>query len=108
MFDFRGCCFKTLLQASEYREKDKQVVWALKKFQGQDDHAIMLRVTIPNLEKTRRREFGPIRITFEIPMLNCSRLVVRYLRILNVRSRLIPDHCDEMNKWLLTQFLCCF
>jgi len=71
-------------QASEYREKDKQVVWVLKKFNGQDDHSITLRTTIPNLDKTRRREFGPIRISFEIPMYNCSRLVVRYLRILNV------------------------
>jgi AP-4 complex subunit mu-1 len=72
------------IQASEYREKDKQVVWVLKKFGGQDSHKIQLRATIPNLAKMRSREFGPIRISFEIPMYNSSRLVVRYLRILNV------------------------
>jgi hypothetical protein len=55
-------------QAVEYREKDKQVVWVLKKFNGGEDHSITLRATIPNLEKTRNREFGPIRISFEIPM----------------------------------------
>lgn len=72
------------IQASEYREKDKQVIWALKRFPGGDEHSIMIRATIPNLANIKKREFGPIRISFEIPMYNCSRLVVRYLRILNV------------------------
>ena len=56
------------MQASEYREKDKQVVWALKKFNGGESHSIMLRATIPNVDRTRQREFGPIRVSFEIPM----------------------------------------
>ena len=67
---------------AEYKEKDKEVTWTIKKFQGQSEHTLVTRVTLTSAStSTTRKELGPIRLNFEVPMYNASHLQVRYLRI---------------------------
>ena len=69
-------------QMAEYKEKDKEVTWTIKKFQGQSEHTLVTRITLTSAStSTTRKELGPIRLNFEVPMYNASHLQVRYLRI---------------------------
>ena len=69
-------------QTAEYKEKDKEVTWTIKKFQGQSEHTLVTRITLTSAStSTTRKELGPIRLNFEVPMYNASHLQVRYLRI---------------------------
>ena len=69
-------------QSAEFKEKEKEVHWMIKKFQGQSEHTLVARITLtsPKTSMTRK-ELGPIRLNFEVPMYNASHLQVRYLRI---------------------------
>ena len=69
-------------QVAEYKESGKEVEWTIKKFQGQTEHTLVARITLtaPSNAMTRK-ELGPIRLSFEVPMYNASHLQVRYLRI---------------------------
>lgn len=75
-------------QAVEYSAKDREVVWTIKKFQGQAEHTLRTRITLSTQSSAAlRKELGPISMQFEIPMYNTSNLQVRYLPH--------EDFCDE-------------
>ena len=64
-----------LNQAVEYVSKDREVVWQIKKFQGQQEHTLRTRITLAGAAPTNlRKEMGPISMAFEIPMYNTSNL----------------------------------
>lgn len=69
-------------QQAEYNQADKKVTWVVKKFVGNTEHSIRIKITLssPSTINTRK-EIGPVSLGFEIPMYNVSNLAVRYLRI---------------------------
>lgn len=78
-------------QAAEYRAKDRQVIWQIKKFTGGTEHTLRVRITLSTPSTgSVRKEMGPIGMTFEIPMYNVSHLQVRYLRIAEANKSYKP------------------
>jgi len=70
-------------QASEYEQKDRRIVWKIKKFAGGTEQTLRTKITLSQSSTAGiRKEIGPISMQFEIPMYNPSNLQVRYLRIL--------------------------
>lgn len=61
---------------------EKKLRWMVKKFPGNTELAIRIRVTLssPTTAATRK-EVGPVSMNFEVPMYNVSSLQVKYLRI---------------------------
>jgi AP-4 complex subunit mu-1 len=75
-------------QATEYDEKERKVIWRIKKFAGGREHTLRAKITLSSAHSsTVRKEIGPISMGFEIPMYNPSGLSVRYLRILQDKSQ---------------------
>ena len=65
-------------QLVEYVQKDREVVWQIKKFQGQAEHVLRVRISLSSPSTSNiRKEVGPISMSFEIPMFNTSNLQVR-------------------------------
>jgi len=74
-------------QAAEYDQKERKVIWKIKKFQGGTEQTLRAKIVLGSAHTTTvRKEVGPISMTFEIPMFNPSSLQVRYLRILENAS----------------------
>lgn len=67
---------------SEYSPLDKRIIWNIRKFPGQTELTLRMKITLDSpITASHRKELGPISMTFEIPMYNISNLQVRYLRI---------------------------
>jgi AP-4 complex subunit mu-1 len=63
-------------------ESQPCVVWTLKKFPGNTEQCVRVRVTLKEpAGPLTRKEVGPISLAFEVPMYNVSNLQVKYLRI---------------------------
>eukprot|EP00940_MAST-03C_sp_MAST-3C-sp2_P002332 g2332.t1 len=78
-------------QVAEYREKQKKVFWAIRKFPGKSEFQLRVKVSLASGFKSHmRKEFGPIAMRFEIPMYNASQLQVRYLRIADTSATYKP------------------
>lgn len=78
-------------QAVEYKAKDKQVTWTIKKFTGGSELTLRTKITLSSPSGASvRKELGPISMTFEIPMYNVSNLQVRYLRIAEAHKSYKP------------------
>lgn len=78
-------------QQVEFVAKDREVVWQIKKFQGQQEHTLRTRITLSSQSSSNlRKELGPISMSFEIPMYNTSNLQVRYLRIAETHKNYKP------------------
>lgn len=80
-----------VVSQAEYRSKDKEVVWLIKKFQGGTEHVLRAKITLsaPSTSSIRK-EIGPISVNFEIPMYNVSNLQVKYLRIADTSKSYKP------------------
>lgn len=77
--------------SAEYKEKDKVVVWSIKRFNGGEEHILTIRCTLAkSATHNVKKEFGPISVEFEIPMFNVSNLMVRYLRIADTHAKYKP------------------
>lgn len=69
-------------QAAEYDQKERKVVWKIKKFGGGTEQTLRCRIALDSAHTVAvRKEVGPINMNFEVPMFNPSNLQVRYLRI---------------------------
>lgn len=67
---------------TEYMINEKNVLWTLKKVQGNSDYYLKARISLENpITSLIKREIGPVSLNFEVPMYNVSGLQVRYLRI---------------------------
>ncbi len=78
-------------QGAEYREKDRKVIWAIRKFPGKSEMTLRTKVSLSsNFKSHMKKEFGPISMRFEIPMYNASKLQVRYLRIADPSAKYKP------------------
>jgi AP-4 complex subunit mu-1 len=67
---------------AEWVQREHKLVWNMKKFPGGSEQTLKAKITLSHSATTQiRREFGPINMSFEIPMYNVSNLQVRYLRI---------------------------
>ncbi len=69
-------------QTAEYVDADKVVVWAIKKFPGQSEQQLRVRLSLNNTSAATRAEIGPVTMDFEIPMWNPSSMNIRFLRII--------------------------
>jgi AP-4 complex subunit mu-1 len=74
-------------QAVEYDEKERMLRWKIKKFSGNAEHTVRVKVTLSSASTAAvKKEIGPISMNFEIPMYTPSGLQVRYLRILENKN----------------------
>jgi len=74
-------------QTTEYDQKERKVIWKIKKFKGGTEQTLRAKITLGSANSNSiRKEIGPISMQFEIPMYNPSNLQVRYLRILENKS----------------------
>lgn len=79
-------------QTAEFDAKSREVVWAIKKFQGGTEQVLRTRITLSAPSGAQiRKEIGPISLSFEIPMYNSSGLQVRYLRIAETSKSYKPS-----------------
>lgn len=78
-------------QAAEYIEGEKVVAWAIKKFQGQSEQQIRIRLTLQTPCPNARAEIGPVSMDFEIPMWNPSTMNIRFLRIIERSEQYKPQ-----------------
>jgi len=70
------------MPSAEFINAEKKILWTMKKFPGQTEQTLKVKVTLDKACTSQiRREIGPVNMTFEIPMFNVSNLNVRYLRI---------------------------
>jgi AP-4 complex subunit mu-1 len=68
--------------SSEYSAQEKKMVWSIRKFPGQSEMSIRVKITLDTpVTAAHRKEISHISMSFEIPMYNISNLQVRYLRI---------------------------
>jgi len=67
-----------------------------KKFQGQQEQTIRMKLNLENTSGNYKKEVGPISLSFEIPMYLCSSFGVQYLRIADQNSTVVPF------KWVRT------
>ncbi|EFC48895.1 clathrin coat assembly protein [Naegleria gruberi] len=90
---------KETQQSYEYKEKDKVVIWGIKKFPGASEQFIKLRITLPEPNRIDERKLiGPVSMKFEIPMHNMSGLQLRYLKIGN--DSLNNDNKNKQKRWV--------
>lgn len=69
-------------QIAEFNKAENSVKWHIKKIPGNTEVMLRVKVGLSSAATTStRKEFGPISLSFEIPMYNVSKLQVRYLRI---------------------------
>jgi AP-4 complex subunit mu-1 len=69
-------------QVAEFNKSENNVKWNIKKIPGNTEQTLRVRIALSTpAGASTRKEFGPISLSFEIPMYNVSKLQVRYLRI---------------------------
>jgi len=78
-------------QTTEYLEADKTVVWTIKKFPGQSEQQIRIRLSLPSSTAQTRAEIGPVTMDYEIPMWNPSTMAIRFLRIIERNDAYKPS-----------------
>lgn len=77
-------------QSYEYKQNDKKVIWAIKKFTGGSEHMCRAKITLASPATVNtKKEIGPVSMKFEIPMHNVSGVQVRFLRV-DDRSKAEP------------------
>ena len=65
------------VSATEYQEKEKRMVWTIRKVSGGSEMSLRMKITLDQpITPAHRREMGPISMQFEIPMYNVSNLQV--------------------------------
>ena len=64
----------------DYIAQDKQIVWVIKKFSGGSEMTLRVKVSLSTDIAQCKREFGPVSVSFELPMMVCSNLNIRYLK----------------------------
>eukprot|EP00761_Pharyngomonas_kirbyi_P002050 gb/GECH01002054.1/.p1 GENE.gb/GECH01002054.1/~~gb/GECH01002054.1/.p1 ORF type:complete len:436 (+),score=89.76 gb/GECH01002054.1/:1-1308(+) len=78
----------------EYKEKDKIVLWHMKKVKGGSEQMCIAKISLSQvISGNTKQEIGPLSLRFEIPMYNASGLKVRFLKI-DERSKNTP------NRWV--------
>ena len=66
---------------------DRRVVWTIKKFQGNSEQTLRVRLTLKDpATATIKKEVGPVSLGFEIPMYNVSNLQVNESYALETRA----------------------
>ena len=78
-------------QTAEYVDSDKVVLWAIKKFPGQSEQQLRVRLSLPSSSPQVRAEIGPVTMDFEIPMWNPSSMNIRFLRIIERSADFKPQ-----------------
>lgn len=79
-------------QTADYMEADKVVVWQIKKFAGQSEQQIRVRLSLATGGgHPAKPEIGPVSMEFEIPMWNPSSMCIRFLRIIERSEQYKPQ-----------------
>lgn len=79
-------------ERAEFIKSEKVFVWTISKLQGGFRAMCHAKLVLePPLHPHFRREFGPISLTFEIPMLLLSSLQVKFLRVSERNHTFTPE-----------------
>lgn len=82
-------------QLYEYKDKDKKVIWLIRKFDGESEHVLRAVFSLDSPASPHvKKEIGPIIITFEIPSYIVSGMKIEKLDIEE------KDPKNKPNKWL--------
>eukprot|EP00735_Rhodelphis_limneticus_P008666 TRINITY_DN2184_c0_g1::TRINITY_DN2184_c0_g1_i1::g.12760::m.12760 TRINITY_DN2184_c0_g1::TRINITY_DN2184_c0_g1_i1::g.12760 ORF type:complete len:447 (-),score=96.71,sp/Q9SB50/AP4M_ARATH/49.89/2e-150,Adap_comp_sub/PF00928.16/5.6e-70,Clat_adaptor_s/PF01217.15/0.26,Clat_adaptor_s/PF01217.15/1.9e+03 TRINITY_DN2184_c0_g1_i1:712-2052(-) len=80
-------------QVAEYEESKRTMKWNVKKFPGSSEQELRAKVTLTsplsNIQQFHK-DFGPVSMTFEVPMYNISDLQVRYLHVVERTKTITP------------------
>jgi len=68
-------------QMFEYKPGERTAVWNIRKFPGDSEQVIKVKITLGQQLPNARKEIGPITMNFEIAMFTCSNVQIRYLRV---------------------------
>ena len=74
----------------EYKQKEKCVLWNMKRIGGQSEQSCNIKVTVPMVTKKCKQEFGPVRLTFEFPAYVKSGLKVKSLKVIEANGMYTP------------------
>jgi len=74
-------------QSCEFDSQEKLIKWKITKFTGGTECTVRCRIALSNAsDASIRKQFGPVVMSFEIPMYSASNLQVKYLRLTDARS----------------------
>lgn len=76
--------------ALEYKQKEKCVLWNVKRITGQSEQTCNVKVNVPMVTKKCKQEFGPVRLTFEFPSFVKSGLKVKALKVIETNGMYTP------------------
>jgi len=68
-------------QSFEYKPSERTGIWTIKKFPGDSEQVIKVKITLSQAAANAKKELGPISMQFEIPMHTCSNVQIRYLKV---------------------------
>ena len=74
----------------EYKQKEKYVLWNIKRLGGQTEQSCNIKVTVPMVTKKCKQEFGPVRLNFEFPAFVKSGLKVKALKVIEANGMYTP------------------
>lgn len=69
------------LQSAEFNTSKKVVVWSIKRLDSGGEQAIKIKITIPEMNKSIKKEIGPMGVDFEAPVYLASGLEIRNLKV---------------------------
>jgi AP-4 complex subunit mu-1 len=79
-------------ERAEFVKTEKCVVWTINKLRAGFTGSCLVKMVLePPLHPHYRREFGPVQMTFEIPMLLLSSLQVKFLRVSERNHTFSPE-----------------
>ena len=79
------------LQTAEFNTSKKVVTWCMKRLDSGGEHAIKVKMSIPEVNKSTKKEIGPMGIEFEVPLYLSSRLEIRNLKVYDTHRASQPQ-----------------
>ncbi|KAI6661129.1 AP-4 complex subunit mu-like [Oopsacas minuta] len=79
------------MQTAEFKTSKKVVIWHMKRLDSGGEQAIKIKMNIPEMNKSTKKEIGPMGVEFEVPSYLASRLEIRNLKVFDPRRALQPQ-----------------
>ena len=74
----------------EYKTKEKVLTWSIKRMNGGSELNAYIKFTVPIVTNMSKKELGPISLDFEFPMYVCSKLQIKYLKVIERNAMYTP------------------
>ncbi|XP_038156645.1 AP-4 complex subunit mu-1 [Cyprinodon tularosa] len=72
-------------QNAELQQQNRAVVWRIPRFSGGTQLSALFKLDVPALSSASMLELGPVALTFELPKLTATGLLIRFLRLTPVQ-----------------------